>query len=208
MKVRLAPAGLAILALLIAFNGYLKPTSAQLAVIQRRVQLDETQVDTITARQAIQPRIEAERHAIALRLRGLKAVDAPTTEAHLLTDLTVLAKRCGVTLSAFAAKGTAVALAPLATPTPAPSPVPGASAPPATANAEIVSSVPGIRLPRSVTVTGRLPGILRFVDGLGGFSELVRVSGVGLAQNEQLRATVEFDILVIDQAKLREALRI
>ena len=207
MKVRLAPAGLAILALLIAFNGYLKPTSAQLGVIQRRVQLDETQVDTITARQAIQPRIEAERHAIALRLRGLKALDASTTEAHLLTDLTVLAKRAGVTLSAFAAKGTAVALAPLSTPTPAPSPVPGASAP-VTANVEIVSSVPGIRLPRSVTVSGRLPGILRFVDGLGGFSELVRVSGIGLAQNEQLRATVEFDVLVIDQAKLREALRV
>jgi hypothetical protein len=208
VKVRLAPAGLAILAVLIAFNVYLKPTSAQLAIVQRRVQLDETQIATITARQAIQPRIEAERHAIALRLRGLKALDAPVTEAHLLTDLNVLAKRSGVTLSAFAAKGTAVALAPLSTPTPVPSPAPGTSAPPATASAEIVSSVPGIRLPRSVTVSGRLPGILRFVDGLGGFPELVRVSGVGLAQNEQLRATVEFDVLVIDQAKLREALRV
>ena len=208
MKVRLVPGGLAILAVLATYHAYLNPTSAQLAIVQSRVQLDESQNATITARQSIQPRIQAERHAIALRLRGLQAVDAPVAEAHLLTDLTMLAKRSGVTLSAFAAKGTAVALAPVSTPTPVPSPVPAASALPATAPAEIVATVPGVRLPRSITISGRLPGILRFVDGLGGFPELVRVSGVSLTQNEQLRATVDFDVLVIDQARLREALRV
>jgi hypothetical protein len=210
VKVRLAPAGLAILVVLVAFNVYLKPTSTKLAAVQNRLALDEAQSATITARQSIQPRIEAERHAIAMRLHGLQPLEAPVAEAHLLTDLMVLAKRSGVTLSAFAAKGTAVALAPPATPTPAPmsSPAPGASVAPTPVPAEIVAAVPGLRLPRSVTVSGRLSGILWFLDGLGQFPELVRVSGVSLAQNEQLRATVDFDLLVIDQAKLREALRV
>lgn len=206
MKVRLAPAGLAVLAVLIAFNLYLRPTSAQLGVARQRVQADEAQIATLSARQSILPRIAAERQEISVRLRGLRPVDAPVAEAHLLNDLVVLARRSGVSLSAFAAKGTAVALAPVSTPVPTPTPA-GGSAAAGPEPAEIVASTPGLRLPRTVTVSGRLPGVLRFVDGLGALPELVRVSGVSLAQNEDLRATVDFDVLVIDQAKLREALQ-
>ena len=208
MRVRLVPAGLAVLSLLAVGTAYLKPTAAQLSIAQTRVQADEAQQATLEARQSILPRITAERQAIAIRLRGLRAVEAPVTEAHVLTDLAVLAKQHSLTLSGFAAKGAAVPLAAAAPATPPPTPVPSETpaASSALAAAEINATVPGIRMPRTITVSGRLGGILKFIDGLGAFPELLRVSGVSLVQNEDLRATIDFDIIVIDQGTLREAL--
>jgi hypothetical protein len=198
------PGGLAVLAVLVAVNTYLKPTGSELTAAQARLQADDVQVVTLASRARILPRIMAERHAIAVRLRGLHPKDPSVTEAHVLSDLTALATRCGVTLAAFSAKGPAAALAPAGTPTPA---AMAATAAPAGASpAEIETAVAGLRLPRALTVSGGLAGILRFIDGLGTLPELVRVGGVSLAQAEQLRATVQLDIVVIDQADLRSAL--
>jgi hypothetical protein len=201
MRLRLVPCGVAVLAVLAAVNVYLKPTSAQFAAAQARLHGDEVQIATLASRARIVPRIVAERHAIAARLRGLHALDPSMTEAHILTDLTVLAQRSGVTLAAYTGKGPAAALAPAGTPTAMPAAGAQAGA------AAIETAVPGVRLPRSIVVSGRLAGILRFVDGLGVLPELVRVGGLSLAQTEQLRATIDVDVLVFDQASLRGALR-
>jgi hypothetical protein len=202
MKLRLVPVGIACLIVLVAVQAFIEPTAAQLRAARARVADAQARLSAVSARGTVAPRILAQRHALAARLQRERAMDDATAEGHLLADLTAAAASCGVTLSSFSAKGAAVPLGadPARTQPVASAGPPG---PPDAARAD--APVPGLRLARSVTIDGSLSGILRFVDRIGDLREPVRLDGIALAQRTRLQATIDFDVLVIDQATLREA---
>jgi hypothetical protein len=200
VKVRVVPVGLAVAAVLVAFNSYLAPTGAQLRAVHARVVGDETQSAAVGMRGTLLARIAAQQRALAQRLRAERPLEPASAEAHLLADLNAAATRSGVRLESFSARGAATPLA--FDPAPQTSPVAvalGASAP-----GSARPGLAGLRFPREVVVEGSLAGILRFVDGLGRLRGPVRLEAVTLTQHARLQATIDFDLVVIDQATFQE----
>ena len=70
-----------------------------------------------------------------------------------------------------------------------------------------MSDVRGVRLPRTLTLEGRFGNLLRFIDGLGALRPLIRVNSAGLAQTDELRATIDLELVIIDAVQVREALQ-
>lgn len=201
MTVRLVPAGAAALAVLVAFTTVIRPTAARVDALAERVRADQSRLAAAASDASALRALGAQQHALAVRLRHEERVDAGTAEAHLVADLTTAATACKVALIAVSPRGASSALTPVVTSGDGP------AAPVSTrADGEVAGlGATGLRLPRSVVVEGALPGVLRFVDRLGHLRQPVRLTGFSLAQHAQLQATIDFEVLVIDQRTLLEA---
>jgi hypothetical protein len=202
VTVRLAPTGVAVVAVLVAFTTFVRPTAARVSALRERVQESEGRLAAAASEDSLLRAIGAQQHALALRLRQEERVDEGTAEAHVLADLTTAAATCNVSLISVSAKGTSSALTPAVA---SGDVTAGAASTSPAGELAAPRGVAGIRLPRSVVVEGALPGVLRFVDRLGHLREPVRLIGFSLSQHAQLQATIDIEVLVIDQQTLMEA---
>lgn len=218
MKVRLIPLVIAIVLPCLAYYFYISPTTATVSGLEARVALAATQADTIAAGSMIRPRIERERGQIAARLVRVQAFTVPQAEARFLNDIAHLARANGVRLVSVAAKGKPVPFGSAAHGAGPQVGPPSSNATPFPALASAGANVPsatlamrsladGVMLDRTVTVSGPLDGVVRFVDGIGSLATPVNIGNITLAQGDGLRATFDCQIVVINAAELRDAKR-
>ena len=206
MKVRVIPLAIAVLLPVIAYYFYIIPTNATVAALETRIALAATQADTIAAASLIKPRVQRERAQIADRLVRVQVLSIPNAEARFLAGASTLATASGVHLTSMLSKGKVTpfgsAAVPAGVPTPGPVALPGV---PVQRPLGVQSLADGIALPRTLTVSGSLAGILRFIDGLGSLATPVSVKTVSLGQGDRLQATIDCDLVVVTPSELREA---
>jgi hypothetical protein len=201
VTVRIVPAGLAVVVVLIAFAAFVRPTAPRVAALRAQVQAEKYRLAAAGSEDAVLRAIGAQQRTLAVRVRGEERVDEGTAEAHVVADLTTAAAACNVSLISVSAKGTSSPLAPASAPGDGSGAVSSARAAGSVAPADVA----GVRLPRSVVVEGALPGVLRFVDRLGHLRQPVRLLGFSLSQHARLQAAIDIEVLVIDRQTLLEA---
>jgi hypothetical protein len=219
MKFRLLPVVIAIVLPCLAYYFYLSPTATAVSALETRIELASTQADTIAAGNIIRPRIARERAMIAARLVRVRPFTVPQAEARFLSDISYLAKEYGVRLVSVASKGNPVPFGAAATartaqagpPSTNPTPLPalssaGTSAP--STSLALQSLADGVVIPRSVTVSGPLNGVVRFIDGFGQLATPALVGNVALTQGEGLHATFDCQVVVISSSELQDAKRV
>lgn len=192
-----------LIAALIAYGAYLRPTETQLAFVRARFATAQGELATVLGRAVIEPRLRRERGENAKRLNKLAPESPSQSETQFVTEATVLARRTGTHITQIVSKGATLPVGQLTAARRTTAPRPSAAAPVAIS----VSNVRGVRLPRTLTVEGSFSNLLRFLDGLGALRPLVRVNNAGLAQTDRLRATIDLDLVVLDAGQVREALR-
>jgi hypothetical protein len=219
MKFRLIPVVVALVIPVLAYYFYIVPSAGTVSGLEARVALASTQADTIAAGNVIRPRIARERGMISSRLVRVHAFTVPQAEARFLNDISYLAKSYGVKLVGVASKGKPMAFGAAATahgpqqqgpPSSNATPLPalasaGANAPPLQSPLTMQSLADGVMLPRSVTITGPLNGVVRFIDGFGQLATPAMIGNITLAQSDSLHATFDVQVVVIDPAELRDA---
>jgi hypothetical protein len=217
MKFRLIPVVITLVIPFLAYYFYIVPSAGTVSGLEARVALASTQADTIAAGNVIRPRIARERGMIAARLVRVHAFTVPQAEARFLNDISYLAKAYGVKLVGVSSKGKPVPFgasahgpqqpgppSSYATPLPALASA-GANAPPGQSPLAMQSLADGVMLPRSVTITGPLNGVVRFVDGFGQLATPATIVNITLAQSDSLHATFDVQVVVIDPTELRDA---
>ena len=209
VKVRIVPLAIAVLLPFLAYYFYITPTNATVAALEQRIALAQTQADTIASASLIEPRVARERADIAARLGRVQVLSVPNAEARFLADTARLADTSGVRLTSVLSKGKAAPFGSAAPPVSA-LPAPGATIvpPPGPRRPLAVQSVvDGIALSRTMTISGSLLGILRFLDGLGSLATPVLLKSISLGQGDRLQATLDCDLVIVDPSELREAKR-
>jgi len=212
MKVRVIPLAIAVLLPVLAYYFYLLPTNTTVAALETRIALAGTQADTIAAASLIKPRVQRERVQIAARLARVQVLSVPDAEAQFLAGAAILATTSGVRLTSMLSKGKFAPFGSTSTsPTGGP-PSPGPVAHPVAGAPQrpfaVQSLADGIDLSRTLTVSGSLSGILRFIDGVGSLPTPVLVKAVTLGQADRLQVTIDCDLVVVDPSELREAKRV
>ena len=205
-----------LIAALIAYAAYLRPTESQLLYVRTRLSIAQGELATVLGRTVIEPRLRREHEQIAKRLRSLSAESPSQAETRFVREAMQLARRTRTHITQIVSKGAALPLT-LPTAAPAQPPAPSSATSPGTIGARPIAAQPplatslgdvrGMRLPRTLTVEGSFGNLLRFLDGLGDLRPVIRVNNAGLAQTDRLRATVELDIVVLEALQVREALQ-
>ena len=213
MKFRLIPIVIAIVIPCLVYYFYIMPTAGIVSGLEARVALASTQADTISAGNVIRPRIARERGMIAARLVRVRPFTVPQAEARFLNDLSYLAKAYGVKVFGVSSKGKPMPFGAAASVHGTQQPgAPSSNAAPLSAGANAPNSslamqslADGVTLPRSITITGPLNGVVRFVDGFGQLATPASVGDITLTQSDTLHATFDVQVVVIDPAELRDA---
>jgi hypothetical protein len=187
---------------IIAYSTYIVRTDGDVTVLQQRVALASTQVDTLTTSSLIAPRITAERLAIASALSSYQPLTSSNIDGLFVADLAGLARFANVTLMQVGQSGAATPFPATVT---APAMGPGGVKTPVDPRTVVSTDVKGSRLSRTVTIAGGLGPTLRFIDGLGRLSVPVVVTHLTFAQHDKLSTTIGLDILYIDRAQLLAA---